>query len=228
MVPPVVVQLTAVFTLPVSMAVNCWVACAKSEAVAGLMDIEIGVLGGGVTGAFTDTAMPTTVLLYAAVIDTDVSEVTLPVETAKSTDVWPAVTVTLAGTLAAEALLLVNVTVAPRAGAAAFNVTVADVELPAATLEGLTVTLLTDVAVVVDPPLPVPVPPLLAVPPPGLPVPDPVVPQPIRIESTRTKLTVSTITRSCKPILNFVLKLAESTIASPNRRTSTSTPSPRE
>lgn len=63
MLPPVVVQLTAVFALPVTVAVNCWDACAKSEALAGEMEIEIGVPVGVVTGAFTDTVMPATVLL---------------------------------------------------------------------------------------------------------------------------------------------------------------------
>jgi len=156
------------------------------------------------------------------VIKTDVSEETLPVATAKPTDVWPAATVTLVGTLAAAALLLVSVTGAPPAGAGAFNVTVADAELPAATLEGFTVMLLTDVAAIVEPPPPVPV-----LPP--LPVPPPVdnVPHPIRVESTRIKLTVSPITRNGKPMLKSVLKLAKSTIASPNRRARTSTPSPR-
>ena len=141
---------------------------------------------------------------------------------AKFTDGLPAGTITLAGTLAADALLLVSFTCAPPAGAAAFNVTVAVVELPAATLGGFTVTLLTDVAVVVEPPP--------AEPEPGVPE-NPLllldnVPQPISVESTRTKLTVSPITRSCKPVRNRVLTLAKSTIASPNRRAATSTPSP--
>jgi len=145
---------------------------------------------------------------------------------AKSTDVLPAGTDTLAGTLAADALLLVSFTCAPPAGAAAFNVTVAVVELPAATLDGFTVSLLTDVAVVVEPPPPVPVP---AVPEAGVPE-NPLlldnVPQPISGESIRIKLTVGPIPRSCKLVLNRVLTLAKSTMASPNRRTTASTPSP--
>ena len=174
-------------------------------------------------------------------IKTDVSEETLPVATAKLTDVWPAKTVTLAGTLAAAALLLVSVTRAPPEGAGVFNVTVADVELPATTVEGFTVTLLTDAAITP----PVPVPPPLPVPAPVLPVPDPVVPedgvpenppllllgnvpQPISVESMRNELTISPMTCSRKPMLNRVLKLAKSTMASPNRRTrATSTPPPR-
>jgi len=63
MFPPVVVQLTAVFALPVTVAVNCSDASANSEALAGEMEIEIGVPVGVVTGAFTDTVMPATVLL---------------------------------------------------------------------------------------------------------------------------------------------------------------------
>jgi hypothetical protein len=47
--------------LPVTVAVNCWDAPAKSEALAGEMEIEIDE--GGVTGAFTDTVAPATVLL---------------------------------------------------------------------------------------------------------------------------------------------------------------------
>jgi hypothetical protein len=61
--PPVVVQLTAVFALPVTVAVNCWDAPAKTDGLEGEMEIETGVLVGGVIGAFTDTVTPTTVLL---------------------------------------------------------------------------------------------------------------------------------------------------------------------
>lgn len=83
MFPFVAVQVTAVFALPVTVAVNCWDAPGNSEALEGEMESEIGVLGGGVTGAFTDTVTPATVLLNAAVIDTDVSDETLPVVTVK-------------------------------------------------------------------------------------------------------------------------------------------------
>jgi hypothetical protein len=62
MFPPLVVQLTAVFALPVTMAVNCWEAPAKSEALEGEMEIEIDGEG-GVTGAFTETVAPAAVLL---------------------------------------------------------------------------------------------------------------------------------------------------------------------
>jgi hypothetical protein len=162
------------------------------------------------------------------VIKTDVSTETLPVAMEKSTDVLPAGTVTLAGTLATDALLLVSLTCAPPAGAAAFNVTVAVAELPAVTLEGFTVILLTDVAVVVEPSPPVPVPAVLEA---GVPENPPLLlwdnaPQPTSVESTRITLTVGPITCSRKPVLNRVLTLAKSTMASPNRRTTASTPSP--
>ena len=62
MFPPVVVQLTAAFALPVTMAVNGWDAPAKSEVLEGEMEIEIDVEG-GVTGAFTESVTPAIVLL---------------------------------------------------------------------------------------------------------------------------------------------------------------------
>lgn len=55
-------------------------------------------------------------------------------------DVAPAATVTLAGTLAADALLLVSETVAPYVGAGAFSITLPLEEDPPAALVGLTVT----------------------------------------------------------------------------------------
>jgi hypothetical protein len=99
------------------------------------------------------------------VIDTDVLDETLPVITVKLPLVWPAVTVTLAGKLAADDLLLVNRTVAPPAGAAAFNVTVAEKDAPAVIDVEATVTALTAVAVIEVMLLELLVPVALAVPP---------------------------------------------------------------
>jgi len=61
MFPPVVVQVTDAFVLPITVAVNCWDAPAKSEALEGEMEIEIDE--GGVAAACTDTTVPATVLL---------------------------------------------------------------------------------------------------------------------------------------------------------------------
>jgi hypothetical protein len=58
-----------------------------------------------------------------------------------------AATVTLVGTVAAAGLLLVSVTVAPEAGAAALNVTVPCDEFPPTTALGFKVTELTTAAV---------------------------------------------------------------------------------
>ena len=51
MVPPFAAQLTDVLAVPVTVAVNCWVACDVSVTGEGEMVIETGVGDGG--GAFT-------------------------------------------------------------------------------------------------------------------------------------------------------------------------------
>ncbi len=61
---------------------------------------------------------------------TDVFVETFPATMVNAALVWLAATVTLLGTLAAAALLLVRATCAPPAGAAASNVTVADLDVP--------------------------------------------------------------------------------------------------
>ena len=61
---------------------------------------------------------------------TDVSRETVCVVTVNVADVCPAAIVTLAGTVAAEVLLLLSATTAPPVGAGAFRVTVPVVVLP--------------------------------------------------------------------------------------------------
>ena len=90
-----------------------------------------------------------------------------------------------------------SVTCAPPTGAGPFKVTTADAEVPATTVEGVTVRVLIDVAVFEEPP-PVPDPPpvpLLAT---ALPLADAVVPvpQPMAVESRRNTLAVSAMLRS--------------------------------
>ena len=75
-----------------------------------------------------------------AVIVTGVETITVVVPIAKFALTAPAVTVTLAGTLATGALLLDSPTMAPPLGAAAVNVTVPVDPAPPVTLVGLTVT----------------------------------------------------------------------------------------
>ena len=84
-VPPDVVQVTAVFVLPVTVARNCCDALAATDALDGVMVIATGggAGAGGGGGAFTVIVIPATVLLNAAVRITDVSDVTLPVVTVK-------------------------------------------------------------------------------------------------------------------------------------------------
>ena len=62
------------------------------------------------------------------------------VVTVKVVDVLPPGTVTLAGTVATDVLLLERITIAPPAGAAPLRVTVPIEELPPITLDGLSVT----------------------------------------------------------------------------------------
>ena len=76
---------------------------------------------------------------YTAEIVTAVEPDTGLVVTANVALVAPAATVTLAGTLAAEMLLLDNDTSAPPAGAGPLSVTVPVERLPPTTLEGFTV-----------------------------------------------------------------------------------------
>jgi hypothetical protein len=80
------------------------------------------------------------------VITTEASEETWPVATAKPADVWPAGTVTLPGTLATDALLLVSFTGAPPAGAAELSITLPAAGVPAVTVLGLRFTVATPFA----------------------------------------------------------------------------------
>ena len=119
----------------------------------------------------------------------------MPVVTVKPAVVCPAGIARLAGTLATDGLLLVSATVAPPAGAAAFNVTVAEDAAPAAIEFEGNVTALTELAapalsVFELPPLPLlESPPVGGVPPPDG---DPenvlpgVAPQPISIINARS------------------------------------------
>ena len=75
---------------------------------------------------------------------TDAEVDTVTVVTVRVAVVAPAATVTLAGTVAAEVLLLESVTTAPPAGAAALKVTVPVDELPPVTLAGFTLKLASD------------------------------------------------------------------------------------
>ena len=81
-----------------------------------------------------------TVLADVAVMVTGVEFETPVVVTVKVALVWPAGTVTLAGTLAAG-LLEPSVTMTPAEPAGAESVTVPVAEVPPVTVEGLTVTL---------------------------------------------------------------------------------------
>jgi hypothetical protein len=76
---------------------------------------------------------------YVPEITTLVFDDTLCVLTVKLALVWPADTVTLDGTVAADVLLLVRVTVAPPEGAAALRVTVPVELFPPLTLVGFKV-----------------------------------------------------------------------------------------
>lgn len=87
----------------------------------------------------TCRVVDTLVLLYVAVITTDVSRVTRPVVTPKLADVAPAGTMMLAGTVTTFALLLIRLITAPPAGAGALNVTVPVEAEPPLTLAGLSV-----------------------------------------------------------------------------------------
>jgi len=77
------------------------------------------------------------VLLYEAEMVTVVVTITTDVLTVNVALVAPAGTVTLAGTLATEGLLLERETTTPPLGAGPLNVTVAVEELPPVTLDGL-------------------------------------------------------------------------------------------
>jgi hypothetical protein len=128
MFPPVVVQLTAVFALPVTVAVNCWDAPAKSDALEGEMEIEIGVMVPSRRGRGGRIML--------------------------RTGPEGAATASWVATSAEEAVGLSRGTNVcgcwrppPPAGAAASNVTVAEMDAPAAIDAEATVTALTEVAV---------------------------------------------------------------------------------
>jgi hypothetical protein len=91
----------------------------------------------GATVNVADTEVPLSLAEMLGVL-LAVTEVVVTVNVAL---VAPAATVTLAGTVATEVLLLVSVTAAPPAGAAPFKVTVPVDEVPPVTLVGLSVTL---------------------------------------------------------------------------------------
>ena len=98
---------------------------------------EVGVLvNEDKTGAFT-VNVTLRVSLYVAEIVTEVLAATGVVVIEKVADVLPVGTVTLAGTCAADVLLLCNVTTIPGATAAAFSVTVPVELFPPTTVEGL-------------------------------------------------------------------------------------------
>ena len=92
---------------------------------------------GALTVKFADLVVP---LNSAEMLDVALAA-TGVVVTVNVALVAPAATVTLAGTVAADVLLLVSVTAAPPAGAAPFKVTVPVDEVPPVTLVGLSVTL---------------------------------------------------------------------------------------
>ncbi len=82
--PPLAVQVTPMFVLPVTVEVNCWFPSDNTETFAGEIETEMGV-GAGV-GALTVSVIPAKVLLKAAVIVTEVSAVTFPVLTVTFAD----------------------------------------------------------------------------------------------------------------------------------------------
>ena len=94
-------------------------------------------LAGGGTGVTVSVAVRDTPPNEPVMI-AEVEVITEVVATVKVVLVAPAATVTLAGTLAAAVLLLVSVTTAPPAGAAALKVAVPVEKLPPTTLVGFT------------------------------------------------------------------------------------------
>ena len=89
---------------------------------------EVGVMGGAVMVRARDLVVP----LRVAVMEGFWSEVTAAAVAVKVAEVAAAATVTEAGTVTAEVLLLARATVAPPAGAALERVTVQEVEEEAA------------------------------------------------------------------------------------------------
>ncbi|HEV8636851.1 MAG TPA: hypothetical protein VG370_21745 [Chloroflexota bacterium] len=124
-------------------AVNVTVPCADAPpaTLVGLTDTaESAAAGGGGGAGVTVSDAVLVAPPNAPVIVTGVDAPTALVVTVNVALVAPAAIVTLAGTLAAAALLLESDTAAPPLGAAALKVTVPVEELPPTTLVGLTVT----------------------------------------------------------------------------------------
>src|SRR5262249_39095346 len=103
---------------------------------------DAAAVGDAILGASTEAGSRETIVVTGvtpALTVTSVCEATPPVATAKGTDVPPAGTITLAGTVTCGELALSG-TVAPVGGAASVRVTVPLAGLPPTKLAGITAT----------------------------------------------------------------------------------------